>query len=93
MYVTGWNEHLESLRSRLEARLKELKDAPFRASLSCLEVLLKKLKDGPRKTCLNINCPERKGGECIASQKGIDWTKDNIYDAIGRSDLKPKDDR
>ena len=24
--------------------------------------------------------------------KGIDYTKDNIYDALGRSDLKPKAD-
>ena len=23
-------------------------------------------------------------------QKGIDWSKDNVYDGIGRPDLKPK---
>jgi len=39
-------------------------------------------------------CEEgRKKSEKYLSQKpkGIDWTKDNFYDAIGRPDLKPLD--
>jgi len=34
--------------------------------------------------CQNVRC------ECHQPQKGIDYSKDNIYDAIGRPDLKPQ---
>lgn len=26
----------------------------------------------------------------MTDQKGVDWSKDNVYDGIGRADLKPK---
>ena len=32
-----------------------------------------------------------KGAETPLKETGIDATKDNIYDAIGRPDLKPKE--
>lgn len=45
------------------------------------------IKEKIVKTCTGMNCPCRTGGECTAGN-GIDFSKDNIYDAIGRPDLK-----
>ena len=34
------------------------------------------MKQETKITCLNINCPERKGGKCTAEKKVNDWFND-----------------
>lgn len=41
---------------------------------------------GVRTTCLNIECPERKGGECTAEEKVKDWFEE--YDWRKEFDVK-----